>query len=91
MESADARAEKVAQKVAPLADVLIDFEVRLDERVMSLREILELERGHVIRLRRSAGENIDILAGGTPIGSGEVVVIEDTIGVRITDFREDHG
>lgn len=91
MESLGDKAGKVAERVAPLADVLIDFEVRLDERVMSLREILELERGNVIRLKRSAGENIDILAGGTVIGSGEVVVIEDTIGVRITDFREDHG
>ena len=37
---------------------------------------------------RSAGENIDILAGGTLIGSGEVVIIEDTVAVRITDFRD---
>lgn len=85
-----AAAKKVSERMGPLADVQIDFEVRLDERVMSLRELLELERGHVIRLRRSAGENIDILAGGTPIGSGEVVVIEDSIGIRITDFREEH-
>ena len=37
---------------------------------------------------RSAGENIDILAGGTLIGSGEVVIIEETVGIRITDFKE---
>ncbi|GIU74405.1 MAG: hypothetical protein KatS3mg004_1492 [Bryobacteraceae bacterium] len=80
---------KVSERIAPVAEVPIDFEVRLDQRVMSLREILELEQGHVIRLRRSAGENIDILAGGSLIGSGEVVVIEDAIGVRITDFREE--
>lgn len=80
---------KVAEAIAPLANVPVDIEVRLDERVMSLREILHLECGHVIRLKRSAGENIDILASGALIGSGEVVVIEDTIGVRITDFREE--
>lgn len=85
-----AEERKVSEQIAPLADVRIDFEVRLDERVMSLREILDLEQGHVIRLLRSAGENIDILAGGTLIGSGEVVVIEDAIGVRITDLREEH-
>ncbi|MDW8356245.1 MAG: FliM/FliN family flagellar motor switch protein, partial [Bryobacterales bacterium] len=78
MKQEQAEARKVIDRIQPLAGVPIDFEVRLDERVMSLREILELERGHVIRLRRSAGENIDILAGGTLIGSGEVVVIEDT-------------
>ncbi len=37
---------------------------------------------------RSAGENIDILVGGALLGSGEIVIIEDTVGVRITDFRE---
>jgi len=82
--------KKVADRIAPMADVLLDFEVRLDERVMSLREILELDCGQVIRLNRSAGENIDILAGGALVGSGEVVVIEDAIGIRITDFREEH-
>jgi flagellar motor switch protein FliN/FliY len=76
--------------IAPLADVRIEFEVRLDERVMSVRELLALECGHVIRLNRSAGENIDILASGALIGSGEVVVIEDMIGIRVTDFREEH-
>jgi flagellar motor switch protein FliN/FliY len=81
---------KVAEAIAPLADVRVDLEVRLDERIMSLREILQLDCGHVIRLNRSAGENIDILAGGALLGSGEVVVIEDMIGVRITDFREEH-
>ncbi len=81
---------KVLEAIAPLADVRVEFEVRLDEHVMSLREILQLEPGHVIRLNRSAGENIDILASGALIGSGEVVVIEDMIGVRITDFREEH-
>lgn len=81
---------RIQEVIAPLADVKIEFEVRLDERVMSVRELLALECGHVIRLNRSAGENIDILASGALIGSGEVVVIEDMIGIRVTDFREEH-
>lgn len=80
---------KVIEAISPLADVRIEFEVRLDERVMSLKELLALECGHVIRLNRSAGENIDLLASGAPVGSGEVVVIEDMIGIRVTDFREE--
>lgn len=80
---------KVIEAIGPLADVRIEFEVRLDERVMSLKEILALECGHVIRLNRSAGENIDLMASGAQIGSGEVVVIEDMIGIRVTDFREE--
>ncbi len=81
---------RIQEVIAPLADVKVEFEVRLDERVMSVRELLALECGHVIRLNRSAGENIDILASGALIGSGEVVVIEDMIGIRVTDFREEH-
>ena len=45
--------------------------------------------GSVIRLPRSAGENIDILAGGHLLGSGEIVIIEERFGVRITDFKEE--
>ena len=37
-------------------------------------------------MARSAGDNIDILVGGTLIGYGEIVIIEDAVGIRITDF-----
>ncbi len=37
-------------------------------------------------MARSAGENIDIYVGGTMLGSGEIVIIEETVGVRITGF-----
>jgi len=40
-------------------------------------------------MARSAGDNIDILAGGTLIGYGEIVIIEDAVGVRITDFTQE--
>jgi flagellar motor switch protein FliN/FliY len=63
--------------------------VELDRRVMSARDVLDLEEGSVIGTTRSAGENIDIYIGGVLCGSGEIVVIENTLGVRITDFRDD--
>ncbi len=74
------------EKVAHIADVPISVEVCLDRRIMTLREILELENGAVIKMSRSAGENIDVLVGSDVIGYGEIVIIEDTVGVRITDF-----
>lgn len=69
-----------------LADVPLDVTVQLDSRILTVREILALETGSVIRLSRSAGENIDITVGGALVGFGEIVIIEDTMGVRITDF-----
>lgn len=77
----------VTQQIAPLSDVLLDVEVELDRKTMCVREVLELEMGSVIRMGRSAGENIDIRVGEALVGFGEIVIIEDTMGVRITDFN----
>ncbi len=77
------------EEIAPLGDVPIDIEVELDRRGMTMREVLQLEEGCVIGTSRSAGENIDIYIPGVLCGSGEIVVIENTLGVRITDFRDD--
>jgi flagellar motor switch protein FliN/FliY len=77
------------EEIAHLADVRMHVEVELDRRMMVVREILALEVGSVISMSRSAGENIDIVIGGALVGSGEIVIIEDTVGVRITDFKED--
>lgn len=75
--------------IAHLSDIPIDVEVELDHRIMSIREILALEPGVIVKMRRSAGENIDILVGSTLVGFGEIVIIEDSVGVRITDFAEE--
>jgi flagellar motor switch protein FliN/FliY len=76
-------------RIAHYADVPIDIDVELDRRVLTVRDLLDLEAGSVIKLDRSAGENIDVLAGGTLLAFGEIVIVEDTIGVRITDFNEE--
>ena len=77
------------EELGCLGDVAIDVDVELDRKTMTVREILDLNIGSVIRMMRSAGENIDILAGGTLMGTGEIVIIEEAVGVRITDFSEE--
>ncbi|HTS66734.1 MAG TPA: FliM/FliN family flagellar motor switch protein [Candidatus Acidoferrales bacterium] len=77
------------EEIGPLGDVPVDIEVELDRRIMTTREVLQLEEGMVIGTSRSAGENIDLYIGGVLCGSGEIVVIENELGVRITDFRDD--
>jgi len=77
------------EEIAPLGEVPVDIEIELDRLVMTTQEVLRLDAGSVIGTTRSAGENIDIYIGGVLCGSGEVVVIENTLGVRITDFRDD--
>lgn len=77
------------EQTAHLADVPLDIEVELGRKPMLLKAILKLKVGSVIKIPRSAGENIDILAGGQVFGSGEIVIIEERFGVRITDFRDE--
>jgi flagellar motor switch protein FliN/FliY len=77
------------EEIAHIAEVPIEVEVQLDRRWMKLSEILALEEGSVIEMQRSAGENIDIFIGSKLAAFGEIVIIETTMGVRITDFNTD--
>jgi flagellar motor switch protein FliN len=77
------------EEIALLGEVPVVIEIELDRRVMQARELLRLEEGSVIGTTRSAGENIDVYIGGVLCASGEIVVIESALGVRITDFRDD--
>ncbi len=67
-------------------DVPIELSVELDRKTMRVRDIIELQAGSVIKLNRSAGDNLSLLLHGLVVGYGEVVVIEDTMGIRITDL-----
>ena len=77
------------EEIATLGEIPLVIDVELDRRILSAREVLQLKEGSVIGTTRSAGENLDIYIGGVLCGSGEIVVVENSLGVRITDFRED--
>jgi flagellar motor switch protein FliN/FliY len=74
------------EHIATVLDIPVQIETELDRKIMTVRQLLELEKGCIVKMMRSAGENIDVLAGGALLGYGEIVIIEDTVGVRITDF-----
>jgi flagellar motor switch protein FliN/FliY len=75
------------EEIAQFLDVPIEMNVELDRRLLTVREVMGFDVDSIIRLTRSAGENLDIRIGGALIGSGEIVVSETTTGVRLTDFR----
>jgi flagellar motor switch protein FliN len=77
------------EEITHLGDVPISVDVELARKLMTVADILALEKGSVIKMPRSAGDNIDILVGGAQVGSGEIVIIEEAVGVRITDFNEE--
>ena len=68
-------------------DIPVQISVQLDRKRVKVADVLEFKVDSVIELSRSAGENVDLLMDGRAVGNGEIVVIEDTMGLRITDLR----
>lgn len=66
-------------------DIPVTLSIELGRTRMSLKDLLELEQGAVIELERMVDEPMDVLVNGTLVAHGEVVVIDDTLGVRLTD------
>jgi flagellar motor switch protein FliN len=77
---------KPVEEISFYGDVPMDIAVDLDQVVMTLDQVLHLEQGSVIKMNRSAGENISISIGSALVAYGEIVIIEAAMGVRITGF-----
>jgi flagellar motor switch protein FliN/FliY len=69
-----------------LSEVPVDVSVEMGRTRMTVGETLELRQGSIVALDRMAGEPVDLLVNGTPIARGEVVVIDEQFGLRITDI-----
>lgn len=69
-----------------LLDVPLRITVELGRAHMAVRDVLALQTGSVVELDRAAGQPVDVLVNDRLIAHGEVVVIEDRFGVRITDI-----
>ncbi len=74
-----------------LYDVPLRVSVELGRIHMTLQQVLALGRGSLIELERLAGEPVDILVNDTLIGRGEVVVVDENFGVKITELVETKG
>jgi flagellar motor switch protein FliN/FliY len=72
-----------------MLDVPLALTVELGSTEMALSEVLRLEGGSVITIDRMPGEPIDLLINGRVFARGEVVVINDTFGYRITELVDD--
>jgi len=70
-------------------DVILDIPVKLSMEIgrtsVNIRSLLQLNQGSVIELDRMAGEPLDVLVNGTLIAHGEVVVVNEKFGIRLTD------
>jgi flagellar motor switch protein FliN/FliY len=69
-----------------LLDVVVPVSVVLGRTSLTVKDILSTSKGSVIELARAAGDPVDILVGGKPLARGEVVVVKERFGVRITEL-----
>lgn len=69
-----------------LGDVELEVTVQLGAVKMTVRELLALQEGSVLELDRAAGAAVDVMVNGRLIARGDVVVIDEELGVRITEI-----
>jgi len=69
-----------------LMDVPLRVTVELGRTQMSVRQVLDLQNGAVVELDRMAGEAVDVLVNDKLMARGEVVVVDDKFGIRITEI-----
>ena len=69
-----------------IMDVYMEMTVELGRTKRMIKEILGMGEGHIIELDKLAGEPVDILVNHKPIAKGEVVVIDENFGVRVTEI-----
>lgn len=69
-----------------LGDVNMEVTVQLGTVTLTVRDLLALQEGSVVELDRAAGAAVDVLVNGRLLAHGDVVVIDDELGVRITEI-----
>tara|TARA_R110001592_G_scaffold38315_2_gene126467 strand:- start:9110 stop:9595 length:486 start_codon:yes stop_codon:yes gene_type:complete len=89
LESFKASPEAKSGNMSPDLDVILDIPVTISMEVgntsIPIRNLLQLNQGSVIELDRLAGEPLDVLINGTLIAHGEVVMVNEKFGIRLTD------
>lgn len=90
-EGADSGDIKSAKDLDALYDVPIQLQAVLGKSTMQVNQLLKLGRGAVVELDRKVGEAIDIYANDRLIARGEVVVVDDRLGITMTEIiKADH-
>ncbi len=73
------------RKLNTIMDIPVTISMEVGRTQISIRNLLQLNQGSVVELDRIAGESLDVMVNGTLIAHGEVVVVNDKFGIRLTD------
>lgn len=87
VSSMETNTTPLLSSIERFSDLSVPMEVRVGQRMMTVMEVCRLETGTVLALDRLAGETLDLIVGDVHLASAEVVVIEDRLAVRITEFN----
>ncbi|CAG9296168.1 flagellar motor switch protein FliN [Celerinatantimonas diazotrophica] len=77
--------EEEQQKLDAILDIPVTISMEVGRSNINIRNLLQLNQGSVVELDRVAGEPLDVMVNGTLVAHGEVVVVNDKFGIRLTD------
>ncbi len=80
-----ANEDSASPQLAVILDIPVKISMEVGATNMPIRKLLQLNKGSVIELERLAGDPLDVLVNGTLIAHGEVVVVNEKFGIRMTD------
>jgi flagellar motor switch protein FliN len=80
--------EKAMGEARHFLDVPMKVTIQLSSRSMKVRDILQLQTNSIVDLPKSAGENVDVLINGRLVAFGEVMELEGSTGIRLTDLNK---
>jgi flagellar motor switch protein FliN len=78
-------------KLGYVKDVNVELSVELGRTTKKLSEVAGIAEGTIFAIDKLAGESVDLLAAGVAIAKGEVVVIDESFGIRITEVLKKEG
>ncbi|MCL2075598.1 MAG: flagellar motor switch protein FliN [Betaproteobacteria bacterium] len=84
--SVSAGADSVMNELDVILDIPVQLSVELGRTKITIKNLLQLAHGSVVELDALAGEPMDVLVNGTLIAQGEVVVVNEKFGIRLTDI-----
>jgi len=78
--------KKARRDIENFGDVILNLSVELGKTSMTIRDILKMSKDSVITLEKLAGDDVNILVNNQRFAQGEIVIINDSFGLRITNF-----
>ncbi|MGD9809199.1 MAG: FliM/FliN family flagellar motor switch protein [Deferribacterales bacterium] len=69
-------------------EVLFNIDVELGRKLVKVRELLNWEKGTILKFTKTSGEPVDFLVNGKPLALGEIMVLDEHFAIRITEILE---